>query len=148
MTGIPNAAAPSDLSGAAWLADPVLQKLLGILGNGGVARVVGGAVRNSLTGTEVVDIDIATTHLPERVNALVEAAGFKALPTGIDHGTVTVIGAGGRGHFEVTTLRRDVETHGRHATVAFTDDWAADAARRDFTINAIYCDADGRLHDP
>lgn len=126
----------------------MLQAVLGVLNRAGVARVVGGAVRNALMGIEATDTDIATTLRPEQVSELVEAAGFKAVPTGIDHGTVTVVGDGGRRHFEVTTLRRDVETHGRHATVAFTDDWAADAARRDFTINAVYCDADGTVHDP
>jgi poly(A) polymerase len=149
MTGTTGSGA-SSIAGAAWLVDPVLQTVLGVLNAGGVARVVGGAVRNTLMGadTSAIDTDIATTHRPEQVTALVEAAGFKAVPTGIDHGTVTVVGDSGRRHFEVTTLRRDVETHGRRATVAFTDDWAADAARRDFTINAIYCDADGTLHDP
>lgn len=138
----------TSIADAAWLADPTLQKVLRVLNADGVARVVGGAVRNTLMGREATDIDIATTLEPGQVTSQVEAAGFKAVPTGFDHGTVTVVGEGGRRHFEVTTLRRDVETHGRHATVAFTEDWAEDAARRDFTINAIYCDADGTLHDP
>jgi poly(A) polymerase len=94
----------------------------------------------------VVDIDIATPARPEQVMAAARAAGLAAVPTGLAHGTVTVI-ADHVAH-EVTTLREDVETHGRHATVAFTDDWAADARRRDFTINALYCSADGEVFDP
>ena len=113
---------------------------------GHAARAVGGAVRNALLGRPVVDVDIATTAKPEEVIAAAEDAGLSAVPTGIAHGTVTVIAD--RVPYEVTTLRRDVETHGRHATVAFTDDWAADARRRDFTINALYCSADGEVFDP
>jgi poly(A) polymerase len=113
---------------------------------GFAARAVGGSVRNSLVGRPVVDVDIATDARPEEVMRAAEAAGLKAVPTGLAHGTVTVV-AGEHPH-EVTTLRKDVETHGRHATVAFTDDWTEDARRRDFTLNALYCSADGTLFDP
>ncbi|KGJ17990.1 CCA tRNA nucleotidyltransferase [Paracoccus sanguinis] len=110
------------------------------------ALVVGGAVRNALLGEPVEDIDLATDARPERVIALAEAAGLKAVPTGIAHGTVTLV-ADGRG-FEVTTFRRDVETDGRRAVVAFSDRLEEDAARRDFTINALYAGADGAVIDP
>ncbi len=114
--------------------------------DGGVARFVGGCVRDVFLGRAVKDIDIATAEPPETVIALLEAAGLRAIPTGIDHGTITAI-SGGK-PFEITTLRHDVETFGRHARVAFTDDWEADAARRDFTINALFCDFDGTIYDP
>lgn len=117
-----------------------------IAAGGYEVRAVGGAIRNSLLGLPVTDIDMATTALPEQVTTLAAAAGLQAVPTGIAHGTVTVIA--NHVPFEVTTLRHDVETHGRHATVAFTDDWAADAGRRDFTVNALYCDASGSVLDP
>jgi poly(A) polymerase len=110
------------------------------------ARFVGGCVRNALLGRAVGDIDIATTLTPDQVTAALTAAGLKAAPTGAAHGTITAVSDGKP--FEITTLRRDVETDGRHAVVAFTDDWAADAARRDFTFNALYADAAGRLFDP
>jgi poly(A) polymerase len=110
------------------------------------ARIVGGAVRNTLLNLPVSDIDIATTAEPEQTIAAVCAAGLRAIPTGLQHGTITVVSSGHT--FEVTTLRRDVETDGRHARVAFTADWTADARRRDFTINALYCDADGVVCDP
>jgi tRNA nucleotidyltransferase/poly(A) polymerase len=113
---------------------------------GVTTRVVGGAVRNTLLGLPVSEIDLATTALPERVMALAKSAGLKAVPTGIEHGTVTVIAD--NVPFEVTTLRRDVETYGRHATVAFTENWEEDAKRRDFTLNALYADADGTVFDP
>ncbi len=113
---------------------------------GGVARFVGGCVRDAVIGREVADVDIATAEPPETVIGLLEDAGLRAVPTGLAHGTVTAI-AHGR-PFEITTLRRDVETDGRHAKVAFTDDWASDAARRDFTFNAMFCDPDGTLYDP
>ena len=103
-------------------------------------------MRNALLGRRVGDVDLATPARPEAVMAAAQAAGLKAIPTGLTHGTVTVIA---EGHpFEITTLREDVETYGRHAKVAFTADWAADARRRDFTINALYCGADGALFDP
>jgi len=113
---------------------------------GGEARFVGGCVRDALLGRPVRDIDIATHEPPERVMNLLARAGIKAIPTGIKHGTVTAV-TGGR-HFEITTLRRDVETYGRHAKVEYTDDWEADAARRDFTMNALFCSADGTIYDP
>ena len=103
-------------------------------------RVVGGAVRDTLLGRSVTDVDLATRHLPDEASARIRAAGLKAVPTGLKHGTVTAVLASGR-PVEVTTLRRDVETDGRHATVAFTDDWREDAGRRDFTVNALYADA-------
>ncbi len=109
-------------------------------------RFVGGCVRNALLGEEVGDIDMATTLLPEDVIRRLEAAGLKAVPTGIDHGTVTAV-SGGKPH-EITTLRKDVETHGRHAPIAYSTDWAEDAARRDFTMNALYADRAGQIYDP
>ncbi len=132
---------------AEWLADTKLQRLLGALAEGGEeARVVGGAIRNSLLGQAVSDIDIATTTLPDETVRRAAAMGFKTVPTGIDHGTVKVI-AGGKA-YEVTTLRADIETDGRHASVRFGRDWRADAERRDFTINALYADANGTILDP
>jgi poly(A) polymerase len=113
---------------------------------GGEARIVGGAVRNALLGEPVHEVDIATTLQPDATMRAAQAAGLKAHPTGIDHGTVTIVSENNA--FEVTTLRHDVETHGRHATVAFTDDWQADAARRDFTMNALYASLDGEIFDP
>lgn len=103
-------------------------------------------MRNALMGQRVADIDIATTALPQDVTNIAREAGFSCHPTGLDHGTVTVVSRGVA--FEVTTLRRDVETMGRRAVVAFTTDWAEDAQRRDFTINALYCDRRGDLFDP
>ena len=113
--------------------------------DGGDARFVGGAVRNAIIGEDVSDIDIATPLAPQTVMQRLRSAGFAAVPTGIDHGTVTAIVRGQP--FEVTTLRRDVTTDGRRATVAFTTDWAEDAARRDFTMNALYANADGEIFD-
>jgi poly(A) polymerase len=104
----------------------------------GGARYVGGAVRDTLLGHDVSDLDLATPHSPQDVIARLEGAGIKAIPTGIAHGTVTAVSQGTV--VEVTTLRRDVSTDGRHAVVAFTDDWREDAARRDFTMNALYAD--------
>ncbi|MBS0473346.1 MAG: CCA tRNA nucleotidyltransferase [Proteobacteria bacterium] len=112
---------------------------------GGQGRFVGGAVRNALLGKKVADIDIATPLVPDDVTARLTKAGLGAVPTGIEHGTVTAT-ANGKA-FEVTTLRRDVSTDGRRATVAFTTDWAEDAQRRDFTMNALYADADGAITD-
>ncbi|WP_062203797.1 CCA tRNA nucleotidyltransferase [Aureimonas sp. AU12] len=131
---------------ADWLRDPALQDLLAALsGEGEEARVVGGAIRNTLMGRPITDVDIATTTLPAETVRRVEAAGFRAIPTGIEHGTVTAVRDGRP--FEVTTLRRDVDTDGRHAVVAFGRDWQADAERRDFTMNALTCDAEGTVHD-
>jgi poly(A) polymerase len=129
-----------------WLKDPALQKVLDVLNKTGTTRVAGGAVRNALLGRAVADVDLATTLRPEEVTRAAEDAGIKVHPTGIEHGTVTVVAEGKP--FEVTTLRIDVETFGRRARVAFTDDWMADASRRDFTMNALYCDARGQVHDP
>ncbi|HMB47413.1 MAG TPA: CCA tRNA nucleotidyltransferase [Afifellaceae bacterium] len=109
-------------------------------------RLVGGTVRNALLGEPVHDFDMATVLTPDIVTLKAEAAGLKVVPTGIEHGTVTVVANGKP--VEVTTLRSDVETDGRHATVRFTEDWEEDAGRRDFTMNAIYCDPDGILFDP
>jgi poly(A) polymerase len=108
-------------------------------------RFVGGCVRDALLGRAIKDIDLATPDSPETVMALLKEAGLKAVPTGIEHGTVTAVVDGQP--FEVTTLRRDVETDGRHAKVEFTDDWRADAARRDLTFNAMSLSPDGTLHD-
>ncbi|MCO5162868.1 MAG: CCA tRNA nucleotidyltransferase [Mesorhizobium sp.] len=136
----------ASVAGAAWLADPSLQKLLAVLSEGeDTARIVGGAVRNTLLGEAVSDIDIATTTLPDETVRRAEGAGFRAVPTGIEHGTVTVI-AGGVPH-EVTTLRSDIATDGRRATVAYGRDWKVDAGRRDFTVNALYAEADGSVID-
>ena len=112
------------------------------------ARFVGGCVRDALLGRQSADIDLATPALPEDIIAALEKAGIKAVPTGIAHGTVTAVVTPPPRHFEITTLRRDVETYGRHARVAFDADWSEDAARRDFTINALYLDPDGTVHDP
>jgi poly(A) polymerase len=134
------------LTDAPWLSDGALPRLLAVLdGNGEEARVVGGAVRNALLELPSDEIDVATTALPEEVTRRVTAAGFKAVPTGIDHGTITVVV--GDAPFEVTTLRQDVETYGRHAKVAFGRDWRADAERRDFTINALSVTRDGTVYD-
>jgi poly(A) polymerase len=131
---------------AAWLQKGPVRDLIAVLDRAGEeARVVGGAVRDELLAEPVGDIDIATTALPDEVIRRVEAAGFKAVPTGIEHGTVTVV-ADGR-PLEVTTLREDVETFGRHAKVAFGRDWQRDAERRDFTINALSASRDGTVHD-
>lgn len=141
-----DAALPS-LADATWLRKPETQAVLAALqANGQQARIVGGAVRNALLGAPVRDIDIATTAKPSETQRLASKAGLKAIATGVEHGTVTVIAE--HTPFEVTTLRRDVETDGRRARVAFTDDWTADARRRDFTMNALYVDADGTLFDP
>jgi len=129
-----------------WLTEKPLAQLLAVLDRDGEeARVVGGAVRNALLGLPHGDIDIATTALPAEVMRRAEAAGFKAVPTGFEHGTITVVIAGRP--FEVTTLREDVETFGRHATVKFGRDWKRDAERRDFTMNGLSLSADGEVHD-
>ncbi len=131
---------------AAWLTEKPLSDLLSVLDRDGEeARVVGGAVRNTLLALPHGDIDVATTALPAEVTRRAEAAGFKAVPTGFDHGTVTVVIEGRP--FEVTTLREDVETFGRHATVKFGRDWKRDAERRDFTMNALSLSPDATLHD-
>jgi poly(A) polymerase len=130
-----------------WMSAPATEAVIAALTAGGKeVRFVGGCVRDALLGRAVTDIDIATPDKPPRVIELLEAAGLKAVPTGIDHGTVTAVAL--HQPFEITTLRHDVETYGRHAKVAFADDWVADAARRDFTFNAMSCSPDGRLYDP
>jgi len=116
-------------------------------------RFVGGCVRDALLdrpSEDIADIDVATPARPEEIIAALGKAAIKVVPTGLAHGTVTAVvnAPGPPRHFEITTLRRDVETFGRHARVAFDADWSEDAARRDFTINAIYLDPDGTLHDP
>jgi tRNA nucleotidyltransferase/poly(A) polymerase len=139
--------APPSLEGAQWLVRAETKRAFAALsGDTGATRAVGGAVRDALLGLPVSDVDLATTLDPQKVIARVRGAGLKAIPTGLDHGTVTIVVDGTP--FEVTTLRRDEETFGRKATVAFTEDWAEDAARRDFTLNALYAGADGTLFDP
>ncbi|HUD86616.1 MAG TPA: CCA tRNA nucleotidyltransferase [Xanthobacteraceae bacterium] len=134
------------LGHATWLQDAATARLLGLLNRDGEeARVVGGAVRNELMRLPVDEIDVATTALPDEVVRRVEASGLKAVPTGIAHGTVTVVVDGKP--FEVTTLREDVETFGRKAKVAFGRDWKADAERRDFTVNGLSASADGKVYD-
>ncbi|MBL8773151.1 MAG: CCA tRNA nucleotidyltransferase [Phenylobacterium sp.] len=132
-----------------WMTLPATAAVLDALeAEGGLdcARFVGGCVRNTIVGRPVDDIDIATTLTPDRVILALKAARIRAVPTGIDHGTVTAISA--HVPHEITTLRRDVSTDGRRATVAFTTDWAEDAQRRDFTLNALYARRDGTIFDP
>jgi poly(A) polymerase len=134
------------LAGAPWLNEPALQRVMSaIAGRGGEARVAGGAVRNALLGEAVTEVDLATTLAPQEVTEACTAGGMTVHPTGIAHGTVTVVAE--HRPFEVTTLRHDVETDGRRARVAFTADWDADAMRRDFTMNALYCDGRGVVYD-
>ena len=135
------------LSPQGWLQDSATQALLSALtADGGEVRFVGGCVRDSVLNRPVKDIDLATPYTPDKVMALLTARGIAVIPTGIEHGTVTAV-IGDR-HFEITTLRRDVETDGRHARVAFTHSWREDAARRDFTINTLSADGAGRIWDP
>jgi poly(A) polymerase len=132
-----------------WMASPQTQAVIAALearGFPGCARFVGGCVRNTLMGKPIDDIDIATTLTPDQVIEALHEAGLKAIPTGVDHGTVTAL-SGGR-PYEITTLRRDVSTDGRRAVVSFTQDWDQDAERRDFRFNALYADINGRLYDP
>ena len=128
-----------------WLSWPLPTKLAEILGRDNI-RFVGGAVRDSLIGLPINDIDAATPLLPEIVNEKLTAAGISVIPTGLKHGTVTAHEGGVS--IEITTLRVDADTDGRHATVEYTDDWEVDASRRDFTFNALYVDRDGKLFDP
>lgn len=129
-----------------WMtAAPTRATLQALAAGGATVRFVGGCVRDAILGLHPADVDMATTEVPEKVIKRLEKAKLKAVPTGIAHGTVTAVVPPAT--FQVTTLRRDVETDGRHATVSFGTDWAEDAARRDFTINALYADADGTLHD-
>ena len=139
-------ATAKSVAGEAWFQDPALTRVLALLNaDGGEARVAGGAVRNALMGLPVADVDVATTLMPEKVVERANEAGIKSVPTGIEHGTVTLVIDGQP--FEVTTLRRDIETDGRHAKVAFGTDWQADAERRDLTINALYADKNGAVID-
>ncbi|MBR2818106.1 MAG: CCA tRNA nucleotidyltransferase [Reyranella sp.] len=135
------------LDAVPWSDDPAVRVLFAALdGAGIVARFVGGCVRNSVLGQAIGDYDLAVDTRPELVMQALQAAKVKVVPTGLKHGTVTAVIEGRP--FELTTLRRDVETDGRRAVVAFTDDWLEDAGRRDFTFNALYADRDGTLYDP
>lgn len=138
---------PDVLSDAEWLHEDGVQRVFAaIKAAGGEARIVGGAVRNHLMGEPVHEVDFATDLVPEETVAAAATAGLRAVPTGIEHGTVTLV----HDHkgYEITTLRRDVETFGRKARVTFSKNWDEDAARRDFTMNALYCTASGQLSDP
>jgi len=130
---------------AEWLKTPLARAVVEALGADNI-KFVGGAVRDTLVGRKVADIDAATRYLPEKTKELLETAGLKVIPTGLKHGTVTAVL--GREMMEITTLRIDVETDGRHAEVTFTNDWFEDAKRRDFTFNALYAAPDGTLYDP
>jgi poly(A) polymerase len=137
------------LSRQPWLTDPATTRVMDALaarGGEGCARFVGGCVRNALLRAPVSDVDIATTLTPDQVTRALRDVGVKAVPTGIEHGTITAVAD--HKPFEITTLRRDVQTDGRRAVVAFTDDWAEDAARRDFRINALYANRAGEVFDP
>ncbi|MGI9364738.1 MAG: CCA tRNA nucleotidyltransferase [Rhizobiaceae bacterium] len=136
-----------------WLKKPSLQALLALLnegdenvGHGIQARIAGGAVRNALLDQPISDVDIATSLVPRDVILRLQRGGHKAVPTGIEHGTITAVVDGDA--YEVTTLRQDVETDGRHARVLYGTDWTADARRRDLTINALYLNSDGTVFDP
>jgi len=136
-----------NLKNSKWLVAPsLLQVFDAIEVKGGKVRVVGGAIRNALMGEGVGDIDLCTTLLPEETTQALEAANIKAIPTGLEFGTITAVVD--KTAYEITTLREDVETDGRHAVVKFGKDWTKDALRRDLTINALYCDRDGKLFDP
>lgn len=135
------------LSPQDWMAAAETQTVIAALvADGAEVRFVGGCVRDSVLRRAIKDIDIATHDPPDRVMALLERAQIRVIPTGLAHGTVTAVV--GTAHFEITTLREDVETFGRHARVSFTDDWTTDAARRDFTMNAMFADPLGRVYDP
>ncbi|WP_454758478.1 CCA tRNA nucleotidyltransferase [Caulobacter segnis] len=134
---------------APWMTSPETKAVIAALearGYPGCARFVGGCVRNTIIGKPVDDIDIATTLTPDLVIDALEQAGLRAIPTGVDHGTITALSGGQP--YEITTLRKDVSTDGRRAVVAFTQDWGQDAERRDFRFNAIYADVEGHLYDP
>lgn len=135
------------LSPQVWMQAAETQAVIEALTAAGAeVRFVGGCVRDSVLKRAIKDIDIATHDPPDRVMALLERAHIRVIPTGLAHGTVTAVV--GKAHYEITTLREDVETFGRHARVSFTDDWTADAARRDFTMNAMFADPQGRIYDP
>ncbi len=143
---MPRARKLPSLARAKWLKEPRLQEVMAaIAAAGGEARVAGGAVRNALMGEKVTEIDLACSLPPDAMIAAFKAKGMGVHLTGIDHGTVTVVQHGAV--FEITTLRHDVETDGRRAVVQYTDDWSADAHRRDFTMNALYAGADGKIYD-
>lgn len=136
-----------NLETSKWLIEPSLVQVFDAIDKaGGRVRVVGGAIRNSLMGEDVGDIDLCTTLLPEKTIQALEAANIKAIPTGLEFGTITAVVD--KKAYEITTLREDVETDGRHAIVKFGLDWTKDALRRDLTINALYCDRTGELYDP
>jgi poly(A) polymerase len=139
---------PADIGHPDWLAHGATRKVISALeaARPASARFVGGCVRNTLMKSPVEDIDIATQLTPQQASHALEAAGIRVIPTGIDHGTITAIEDGRS--FEITTLRRDVETDGRRAVIAYTQDWDEDAQRRDFRLNALYAEPGGRLHDP
>ncbi len=144
---LPAGGAPHSVAGFSWFEASATRAIFAALNTDThETRAVGGALRNTLMGLPVHEVDFATTATPDEVIALASAAGLKPVPTGVEHGTVTVVVD--HHPFEVTTLRQDVETFGRHASVKFTRDWAQDASRRDFTINALYASADGVVHDP
>jgi poly(A) polymerase len=147
IEGLPRDEPVGELPPQDWLeAEETRAVMAALSADGAQPRFVGGCVRDALAHRAVTDIDIATPDPPERVIELLSRARLRSVPTGIAHGTVTAV-AGGK-TFEITTLRRDVETDGRRAKVAFTDDWIADASRRDFTINALSCRADRQVYDP
>lgn len=147
MRLVPGTEPLGQLSPQPWMDAPETKAVVAALtADGADVRFVGGCVRDSVLKRDIKDVDIATHDPPQRVLALLDQAGIHAIPTGIAHGTVTAVI--GKAHYEITTLREDVETFGRHATVAFTDDWTADAARRDFTMNAMCADPQGRVYDP
>jgi len=132
-----------------WMTAPPTRAVVEALearGGEGCARFVGGCVRNTVIGRDIDDIDIATVLTPDEATEALEQAGIRVVPTGVEHGTVTAVAD--HHPFEITTLRRDVSTDGRRAVVAFSTDWAEDAQRRDFRLNALYLDPDGRLFDP
>jgi len=131
----------------AWMTASGVQAIFTVLEDAGYeVRFVGGCVRNGIAKRPVADVDLATTAKPDTVMELLEAAGIKAIPTGLDHGTITAVSEGA--NYEITTLREDVATDGRHAEVMFTDDWIADAKRRDFTINTMSATRTGEVYDP
>lgn len=146
MPGVEKAVLILDPAQHSWLRDAGLRAIFAALKAAGAeARVVGGAVRNSMLGVPVSDLDLAANVPPERAEAALAQAGIKSVRTGFDHGTITAVVAH-RG-YEITSLRRDIATNGRHAEVAYTDVWQDDAARRDFTMNALYVDSDSRVYD-
>lgn len=129
-----------------WMTNPDIRAVIDAIEGGGAAiRFVGGCVRDALLQNKIKDVDLATTERPERIIKLLENAGLKAIPTGIEHGTVTAIS--GTRTYEITTLRRDVKPDGRHSEVDFTDDWEEDAGRRDFTFNTMSVSPDGTIYD-